>query len=180
MLSRRLPRPVLLGATVLVIVAAVAAVARLRRDDGPERPSAADVRSLVLEDLDSSATVELGDVVDGRPAVVNFFANWCQPCREEMPAFEIVHQELQDDVAFVGIAAPGEKPELSLKIVEETGVTYPTFTDRSGEATSLFEALMLPTTVFIDADGQVVDVLLAKFDEAALRDEIAEQLVPPA
>jgi len=176
MLSRRLPRPVLLGATVLVVVAAVAAVVILRRDDGPERPSAADVRALAVEGLADGTAVELGDVIDGRPAVVNFFAGWCQPCREEMPAFEVVHQELQDDVAFLGIVGPGEKPEESRRIVAETRVTYPTFTDPTGEATSLFEALMLPTTAFVDADGDVVDVQLAKFDEAALRDEIAEQL----
>jgi len=174
MLSRRVPRPVLLGATVLVVVA-VAVVVLRGRSAGDERPTADEVRSVTVEALTDGRRVELGDLLDGRPVVLNFFARWCQPCREEMPAFEAVHQELGAEVAFVGVAAQ-EKPERSLQMVEETGVTYPTYTDRLGEAVALFEAMSLPTTVFIDADGNVVDSQLREFDEDGLRAEIAEQL----
>ena len=172
MLTRRPPRPVLLGACVLV-VAVVALVVTRDGDDGG--PSADQVRAVPVETLTDGSTVELGEVLGGRPVVLNFFGRWCIPCREEMPAFEAVHQALGDEVTFVGIAT-GEKPELSLRMVEETGVTYPTFTDQTGDAVSLFDAVLLPTTVFIDADGNVVASEVREFDEAGLRDAIADRL----
>jgi thiol-disulfide isomerase/thioredoxin len=173
MLSRRLPRPVLLGATVLVIVV-VAAFVLLRRDDAAEGPSSDEVRAVELEALDGGGPARLGDLLDGKPMVLNFFAQWCQPCREEMPAFEQVHQELGDDVVFVGVATR-ENPERSLRMVEETGVTYPTFTDPADTVVTLFDAVTLPVTVFIDADGNVIDSQVRKFDADGLRTEIAEQ-----
>src|SRR5687768_1393784 len=47
-------------------------------------------------------SMSLGDL-RGTPVVLNFFAEWCPPCVTEMPAFEAVHQELGDRVAFVGL-----------------------------------------------------------------------------
>lgn len=176
MFSRRVPRPVLLGATVLVVVAV--AVVVLRGDDESGAgglPSAEEVRALPVVALDGGAESTLGEQLDGRPTVLNFFARWCQPCREEMPAFEQVHQELGDQVQFLGIAGP-EKPEKSWDIVQETGVTYPTFSNTTGETVAAFDVVALPVTVFIDGDGTVLASQLREFDADSLRGEIAEQL----
>ena len=63
--------------------------------------SVAEVRLASLQDQPDAA---LGDLLTGAPVVVNFFASWCVPCVEEMPAIEAVHQSLGDRVTFVGLA----------------------------------------------------------------------------
>lgn len=105
----------------------------------------------------------------GTPVVVNFFASWCVPCVEEMPAFETVHQQLGDEVAFVGIALQ-ESAEASRSIVEETGVTYTIGRDPSGALFEAFDGVNMPSTFVLDADGVVVGVSAGALDADGLRD----------
>ena len=108
------------------------------------------------------------------PVVVNLFASWCVPCVEEMPAFERVHQALGDQVTFLGMSNRERSPEDALAIVESTGVTYPTFDDPDASAFTYFGALGMPTTVFIDATGNVVDVHSGPLTEAELQTRITD------
>jgi cytochrome c-type biogenesis protein len=110
---------------------------------------------------------------------VNFFASWCVPCIDEMPAFERVHQSLGGQVTFLGMAnrdAPGD----ALATVEATGVTYPTFDDPDASALTYFGGLTMPTTVFIDAAGEVVEVNSGPLTEVELRARIADLFGVPA
>ncbi|HEY8547215.1 MAG TPA: TlpA disulfide reductase family protein [Acidimicrobiales bacterium] len=170
---RRLPRPVLLGATVLVIVAAV--VLLLRRDDGDGGPTPDEVRAVELTALAADDDARLGDLLDGRPMVVNFFAEWCRPCRQEMPDFEALHRELGDEVRFVGVSLDHKRDEAEA-MVAQTGVTYPTFFDPRGDVFAVFDGVQLPTTVFVDADGTVRGSHDKILDADGLRDRIAEDL----
>jgi len=175
MVSRRVPVPVLIAATVLVLAAAAVVVTRSDGGAGSDGdgPSPDEVRAVELDALGDGDVARLGDLLDGRPLVVNFFAVWCAPCRQEMPDFQQVHQELDDEVDVIGIAVPPNIRK-SVEIVAETGVTYPTYADPTGEVTALFEGLQMPTTVFIDADGQVRETYQSKLDADELRTKIAE------
>lgn len=93
----------------------------------------------------------------GRPLVLNFFAEWCAPCVREMPAFESVHQDRGDEIAFLGLSTDRSASD-GLAIVETTGVTYDVGRDDSGDAWGLFGGTGMPTTVLIDAAGTVVEV----------------------
>jgi cytochrome c biogenesis protein CcmG, thiol:disulfide interchange protein DsbE len=104
---------------------------------------------------------------------VNFFASWCVPCVEEMPAIEAVHQSLGDQVTIVGLANQ-DRDEDALATVEATGVTYPTYGDPDASAIGYFGGLSMPTTVFIAADGTVVDVNSGPLTEAELRTKISD------
>jgi len=182
--SRRLPLPAILLATVVALVAALGVTALLDGGDG-ERPAAgggsadgyelspvgelpgsvAEVRLAALGDGEDRA---LGDLLGTKPVVVNFFASWCVPCVDEMPAIEAVHRSLGDQVTFVGMANR-DSPEQALATVEATGVTYPTYDDPDASALTFFGGLAMPTTVFIDAAGEVVDVHSGALTEAELR-----------
>jgi len=124
--------------------------------------------------IEDQPDVRLGDLLDGRPLVLNLFASWCVPCITEMPDFEQVHQELAGRVDFAGLAIRNP-PAKALGIVEQTGVTYPTFADDGDVAAEMFDVTSMPTTVFISADGEILDVHARSLDDALLRDEIEEQ-----
>jgi thiol-disulfide isomerase/thioredoxin len=166
----------LIAATVAVVLVATAVLALAGGDDDAEAgPDPATVARLSLKPLDGGGEQRLGDLLDaGKPVVLNMFASWCQPCIEEMPGFEHVHQQLGGEVTFAGLAIrnPADK---ALALVQQTGVTYPTFADTGDAGAELFDLVNMPTTIFIDADGNVVERRAGRITEDQLRDEIDEQ-----
>jgi cytochrome c biogenesis protein CcmG/thiol:disulfide interchange protein DsbE len=129
-----------------------------------------------LENLDpAQPRVNLTDF-RGRPLVVNFWASWCVPCRQEMPALEKVHQRVNDRIGFVGIDHQDTRPE-ALAFVRETMVSYPSAFDPRGGTATDYALYGLPSTVFIAADGGVLDQHLGAYSEADLQAEL-DRLFP--
>ena len=93
----------------------------------------------------------------GRPTVLNFWASWCPPCIAEMPEFEAVSQTLAGKVAFVGLNV-GDERDAANQMVAQTGVTYPLADDPDSEIFRSFGGFVMPTTVFLNAQGQVAHV----------------------
>lgn len=107
----------------------------------------------------------------GRPVVLNFFASWCTPCIAEMPDLEAAHQAFPE-VAFVGLAN-NDPPVEVRELVERTGVNYEIGLDPQGEIFASFEAFAMPTTVFIDAEGRIVESRGGKLDEKSLFEKVS-------
>lgn len=112
----------------------------------------------------------------GTPMVVNFFASWCVPCVREMPDFEAVHQDLGDQVAFVGINMQDSVTK-GQELVEDTGVTYDIGRDPDGSLLASFGGVAMPTTVLVDADGTIVRVLSGGTTAEELRAAVDEDLL---
>jgi thiol-disulfide isomerase/thioredoxin len=112
----------------------------------------------------------------GRPLVVNFFASWCAPCLAELPGFERVHQDLDGRVAFLGLNLQ-DRPQDGRRVVEATGITYDVGRDPSGELFRAFRGLAMPTTVFVDADGRIVDVHSGELSAGTLQAQIEALLL---
>jgi thiol-disulfide isomerase/thioredoxin len=113
----------------------------------------------------------------GKPIVVNFWSSTCAPCITEMPAFEKVHQQFGDRVAFVGIdTVDGETPARAL--AARTGVTYDLGFDPDGAIAKSFGVINLPTTILIAADGQVVSSNFGERSADQLTQAINEKLLP--
>jgi thiol-disulfide isomerase/thioredoxin len=111
----------------------------------------------------------------GGPTLVNFFASTCVPCVTEMPAFEEVYQEVGDEVAFLGLAV-ADRPEDAQALVERTGVTYPTAQDPDSAVITALGGSVLPTTVLLDADGEIVATHNGELDADELRALLADEL----
>lgn len=131
------------------------------------------VEDVVLVGLGGDEDRRLGELLGDAPIVLNFFASWCVPCIEEMPDFERVHRDLGDRVSFLGLAAQDTEDD-AIAIVEQTGVTYPTYADPVADALTFFEAMAMPATVFLAPNGEILEVHSRPFDESGLRDKINE------
>lgn len=114
---------------------------------------------------------------EGRPVVLNFWASWCPFCAAEMPDFEKVHRSLADEVAFLGIdqceSCQGGSLEAARDLARETGVSYRLAEDPDGAVFVGFGGSSMPTTVFIDAEGRVVERIGGMLSESQLRDLIS-------
>ncbi len=111
---------------------------------------------------------------EGKPLVVNFFASWCGPCRAEMPDFQAVHEDMGEDVTFIGFAFQ-DREEDARALTQKTGVTYALATD-PGQFQANFGGIAMPTTAFVDENGSIVDVHSGLLDQAGLKERIAEHL----
>ena len=178
----RLPLRVIVASTMVALAAAIGTYVVL--DGGGDDPTPpADTIELTPadEDPDDAAfTTFDGEVVAlsslrGTPVVVNFFASTCVPCIEEMPALEEVHQELGDQVTFLGLAMQ-DRPEDALDLVERTGVTYRTAQDKDASVITALGGSVLPTTVLLDASGEVVALHNGELDADVLRRLLADEL----
>jgi thiol-disulfide isomerase/thioredoxin len=183
----RFPPRVLVASTVLALIAAVATYVILDGGDDepvttgptvtvPLTPDRGDVdaASAAFTEFGSDQPVPLSSL-RGKPVVVNFFASYCVPCITEMPAFEEVHQQLGDQVTFLGLAVADRKDEAT-QLVERTGVTYRTASDFRAEVITALGGTILPTTVLLDATGDVIEVHQGALEADALQELLAEKL----
>lgn len=98
-----------------------------------------------------------------RPAVINLWASYCKPCRQELPLLQAA-SEKYDDVTFIGVDMADPNPAAALRLAGESGVTYPQLADPDGMVRAPLKVMGLPQTVMIDTDGSVVYTHRGAFD----------------
>ncbi len=88
-----------------------------------------------------------------QPLVVNFWASWCGPCRDEMPVLEESWREHRDSVLFIGVNTQETSVEDAQALLNEFGLSYPNGRDDSNRINIEYGLFGLPETFFIRADG---------------------------
>ncbi|MEE8419040.1 MAG: TlpA disulfide reductase family protein [Dehalococcoidales bacterium] len=112
----------------------------------------------------------------GNPVVINFWASWCQPCREEALGLEKTWQLYRDrGVTFIGVDIQ-DKEEDALAFIEEFGITYPNGPDPNGRITIDYGVGGIPITFFIDREGIIVSRWVGAVSEKILMESIEELL----
>lgn len=92
------------------------------------------------------------------PMVVNLFAQWCGPCREELPHYQTLHEKAGHRLRVLGLDYLDTQPAGALALARTAGVTYPLVADPDGSVRTAFRVRGLPGIVLVDAAGRVVDV----------------------
>jgi cytochrome c biogenesis protein CcmG, thiol:disulfide interchange protein DsbE len=102
----------------------------------------------------------------GRPVVVNFFAEFCEPCKRELPLL-LETAAAEEDVRFLGVHT-NEQLALGEQMVDEYGIDFPTFHDPSGDLIFEVGGRGLPHTVAFDTDGRLVSRVFGELTETSL------------
>jgi cytochrome c biogenesis protein CcmG/thiol:disulfide interchange protein DsbE len=110
---------------------------------------------------------------DGRPLILNLWASWCIPCRDELPEFDRVAAE-HPEVAFLGVAVEDQEAA-AREFAEEVGVSFPLGFDDSGNVSTAYQTFGLPVTVAIASDGSVARQITSRVPEEQLL-ELLEEL----
>jgi peroxiredoxin len=93
--------------------------------------------------------------LQGQVVMINFWASWCGPCRQEMPHLEDIHEEYADyGFTLLGINVD-EKQELAEKLLAQIPVNFPILFDPSSTVSKQYNVDAMPTTILIDRDGSL-------------------------
>jgi cytochrome c biogenesis protein CcmG/thiol:disulfide interchange protein DsbE len=119
-----------------------------------KRPPAPDASLRKLGDTGSGAI----DDYRGKVVLVNFWASWCDPCKDEAPLVEKTHQELAAHGGTVVGVDTRDASDAALQFVKAHGMTYPSLRDGSGDYANKWGLTGYPESFLLDKDGRVVAI----------------------
>jgi thiol-disulfide isomerase/thioredoxin len=140
--------------------------------------STSDLPKVTLPCLGGGRAVDLASLRG--PLVINLFAQWCGPCRAELPYYQALHHKGKGKVAVLGVDYLDTQPAQALDLVRASGVTYPLLADPAGTLRTDFKIRGLPGVVLVDRSGKVADVEFRVFRSyAELRGLVTRKLGVP-
>jgi len=101
-------------------------------------------------------TVQLS-ALKGNVIFINFWATWCDPCKDEMPSMDALYQRYREkDFVLLAISVEERNPEPARRFIQKHRYRLPVLLDPAGKTLDLFEIHRLPATVIIDKKGRIV------------------------
>jgi DsbE subfamily thiol:disulfide oxidoreductase len=172
-----------LAAAIVVAVAVIVTAFVLAADDADEPRVGTGAATRGIADVGDEApsftlpTLKGGALtlseLRGRPVVVNFWASWCHPCREEFPLLaDALAEHKRDDLAVVGVTYQDIESD-ARRFVEEMDAAWPQAVDDGGSVARSYGVRAIPLTFFVDADGRVADRVIGFSTEEALDRSLA-------
>ena len=143
----------------LALAGAVLVMALVLQCSGDDAPAGGPVsEGMVAPDFElvslDGERVALSDFA-GRPVMINFWASWCPPCRDEFPVLaEARAEHLDAGFEILGVTR-NDGEEYSRRFVEDSGAAWPMLPDTDSVAWRAYGAIGLPTSYFVDAEGIV-------------------------
>lgn len=101
----------------------------------------------------------------GKVVLLNFWATWCPPCREEMPIFIRVYKKYKNKGFEIVAVSTDSGQGVVRKFIKEFRIPFPVVLDAKGELTRMYRVQGLPTSFLIDREGKIVKVRLGEYKE---------------
>ena len=134
----------LLGAILVIFTASSLASSSLEGQDAPDFV----LKSATGENLRLSEY--RGDVV-----MINFWATWCGPCRQEMPLLDELYERYQRvGFSLLGVNIDDDSRR-AMKMVQELGVKFPVLFDENKDVSKLYKVDAMPVTILVDREGRI-------------------------
>ena len=108
----------------------------------------------------------------GKPALINFWASWCEPCRKEAPELEQLSRSLHGAARLVGVDYT-DRSDSARDFIHRYGWTFPVLSDPDGIYGARYRFSGLPTTVVLDSRGRIVETLRGPQTAADLRQALS-------
>ena len=144
---------------------------------GTSAPGEEGLPALRLPCLADGPDVALDDLGD-RPVLVNLWASWCAPCREEMPLLQQAYERYGDQIGFLGVDTEDTR-SAAVSFLADFGITYAHVVDADKRLLTELGAPGLPVTLAVDADGRIVDRQIGQMSPARL-EELVSRLATSA
>jgi cytochrome c biogenesis protein CcmG/thiol:disulfide interchange protein DsbE len=110
-----------------------------------------------------------------KPVIINFWASWCGPCRQEAPDLKKVYEKYQDQLDFYAVnMTANDDIESAKSFVEEFGFTFPILLDEKGTVSDQYQVISIPTTYFIDRDGIIKYKIIGATDRGSFEQYVKE------
>lgn len=119
--------------------------------------------------------VELKDT-RGKITILNFWASWCSPCQMEAPHLQTFYENNKDmvEILAVNITSKDVRKDME-KFVNEHQITFPVLLDETGDVSTMYGAFTIPTTIFLNEEGVIVQEFVGPMEEAFLT-EVVESI----
>jgi peroxiredoxin len=156
--NRLIYRGVILAALVGALIFAI--VSNMQQDNTIYRAGdpAPDFQLQQISDNNEMETVRLSDL-EGQGVMLNFWATWCEPCEAEMPYMQELYPEYKDKGVEI-VAVSLDSTELVVdRFVDRYDLTFPIPHDTNGEIRDLYKVGPIPSTFFINPDGEIQEVV---------------------
>ena len=162
----------ILGLIVFVVVAAFFGIALA--DKNRSQPTSGNAPDFSLTTFDGQ-TVRLS-ALRGKVVMINFWASWCGPCRDEAPELQRTWERYKDrGVVFLGIAYTDTERNAQA-FLKEYGTTYPNGLDLGTRISAQYHIQGVPETFIIDRDGNIVEFVMLPLTELALSTKLDRAL----
>ena len=141
-------------------------------------PKGKAVPGLELSDLEGrNWTLEQ---LRGKVVLLNFWATWCEPCRDEMPSLVTVSRQYPDRLLVLAVNYQESSAKIN-RFLESVPLSFPVLLDRDGSATKAWTRRIFPTSVLLDVRGQPQVMVLGEFDWAGPQAQrLISSLMKPA
>jgi peroxiredoxin len=97
----------------------------------------------------------------GKPVILNFWASWCGPCKDEAPSFVKLNKQYGDRLQIIAVNLTAtDSVQSAREFAQNYGFTFPVVFDTDGQVGAKYEIRPIPSTMFIDSDGIITDGVL--------------------
>ncbi len=127
---------------------------------------------------DGGKTISLNDLThENKPILLNVFASWCDPCRQETPDLVRMASKYAGKIQFVGVNMTQDDSASDAKaFVKKFGITYPVLLDKNGDFMDAYNISGFPTTFLLSSKGKVISIHVGSLTEQQMQAMITQAL----